>query len=277
MIDVQEVDPKLDGIQLKATAVQKYTFGESSKSSPATSPPAAAGTAQTEPRQGVKRLSSKDQTVQVLQAEESRRLTMHAGHTPNHSLSLFPTMSVAGSTRETTTQDDDTDPSQGAPSPPPEEAEESHQHDTAEASKEPEIHHAQDQQEAHGDKADHPEEQFEPTEDKKLKGPLMVRNMPAHDDIFFAKVNEVLERSQGEDALPTVVRSPIDESGPSGTSQNPPRQQDATAAPVAGEDKPRGGVEDAGEDVDDERGVEGDIPLRLRHTNNFGAPLGMVA
>ncbi|KFH47034.1 hypothetical protein ACRE_020740 [Hapsidospora chrysogenum ATCC 11550] len=278
VIDVQEVDPKLDGIQLKATAVQRFTFGESNKSSPATSPPAAAGAAQAEPRQGVKRLSSKDQTVQVLQAEESRRLTMYAGHTPNHSLSLFPTMSLAGSTRDTTTQDDETEPSPGVPSPPPEEAEESHQHRTAEPAKERKTHRAQDQPEAHEDEVDHPEEQFNPADDKKLQGPLMVRNMPAHDDIFFAKVNEVLERSRGEDALPAVVRSPIDESGPSGTSQKPPRQQDATAAPAAGEDAaPPGGIEDAGEDVDDERGVEGDIPLKLRHTNNFGAPLGMVA
>lgn len=39
-------------------------------------------------------MSSRDQTLQVLAIETSRRLTMHAGHTPNHSHSLFPTMTT---------------------------------------------------------------------------------------------------------------------------------------------------------------------------------------
>ncbi len=50
---------------------------------------------------------------------------------------------------------------------------------------------------------DHPEPLLEPSEDVELRGPLMVRNMPAHDEIFFRKLSDKLKKkSAGEKKLP---------------------------------------------------------------------------
>ncbi len=43
------------------------------------------------------RRPSKERTLQMLAANESDRLVMHAGHTPNHSLSFLPTAESSGS------------------------------------------------------------------------------------------------------------------------------------------------------------------------------------
>lgn len=285
VIDVQELDPKLEGIPLKATAVQKPTFDGSSKSSPATSPPAAADAGHAEPRQPLKRLSSKDQTIQAMQAEESRRLTMHAGHTPNHSLSLFPTMSVADGSTGGATQDDDTAPSQGAPSAPPEQAEETAQHEAPDetAGQTENAEHGQSKDQLHVHEADEPEERLEPTDDVRLKGPLMVKNIPAQDEIFWNQVNKKLEPiSQGQDALPAVMRSShseADAASPSDT-QGLDRPQGRAVAPFGGDatydHQPPAGVEGAEEEVSGEKGVEGDVPLKLKTTTNFGAPFGVA-
>lgn len=284
VIDVREVHPKLEGIPLKANALQRPTFGASNKSSPATSPPPVADAGQAESRHGLKRLSPKDQTIQVLRAEESRRLTMHAGHTPNHSLSLFPTMSVAGGSTAAT-HDGDTAPSQGAPSAPPEQEEETAMHEAPEQrireTETAEHGHDEDQHRVHGDGAEDPEERFEATGDVRLKGPLMVKNIPAQDEIFWDQVNKKLEPiSHGRDALPTVMRSSFsdeDAAGPSGT-QHLPRHQGRSGAPMGGDvsHSLHAGIEDTEEDVGDEKGVEGDVPLKLKTTTNFGAPFGVA-
>lgn len=284
VIDVRELDPKLEGIPLKATAFQRPTFGASTKSSPATSPLAAPDAGETEPRQGLKRLSSKDQTIQVLRAEESRRLTMHAGHTPNHSLSLFPTMSVAGGSTAAT-HDDDTAPSQGAPSAPPEQAEETEQHEAPierpRETKTAEHSSSKDRPEVHEDQTDEEEERFESTEDVRLKGPLMVKNIPAQDEIFWDQVNKKLEPiSHGRDALPTVMRSSSSEEDAAGRSgvQHLARHKGMTGAPAGGDASHdlHAGIEDTEEEVSGEKGVEGEVPLKLKTTTNFGAPFGVA-
>ncbi|PNP49590.1 hypothetical protein THARTR1_09912 [Trichoderma harzianum] len=46
--------------------------------------------------------------------------------------------------------------------------------------------------------------------DAPLKGPLMIKNIPAQDELFLAALNERLEPiSQGQDALPRAVQTPI--------------------------------------------------------------------
>lgn len=283
VIDISEVDPKLEGITLKATAAQRYTFGESSRPSPATSPPTTtAETSNPQRPDPAKRHSSKDQTIQVLRAEESRRLTMHAGHTPNHSLSLFPTMSVADSTGAAT-QEDDTAPSQSAP---PEEEEDEEppleMKITKGKGKAEEPAHedrlgpneaCEPQQEA----PEEPEEQFETADDTKLKGPLMIKNIPAQDEIFWDQVTKKLEPiSQGQDSLPTVMRTQCEEEvaagGPSGSQHLP----EGVAVGGDSHHDARSALEE-GEDVAGEEGVEGverDVPLKLKTTTNFGAPFG---
>ncbi|KAH7309060.1 hypothetical protein B0I35DRAFT_359973 [Stachybotrys elegans] len=261
IIDVQEIDPKLEGIPIKATAVQKSTFSQPSES-PLTSPPidanaanagipnpSTAAGAETSRPMPFKRLSSKEQTLQVLAAEESRRLTMHAGHTPNHSLSLFPTMSatdVVGSEGATpTTTEPVMQPAIRGDARPHRFAEESRD-DTPEH---PSITDPNAPLPL-GAEVD-PEPRLDPTDDVELKGPLMVKNIPAQDEIFWAQVNKKLEPiSQGHDALPTVMRSCLDLAEESG------------------------GPSKVADQASDPKTTEGDVPLKFKSTNNFGAPFG---
>lgn len=257
IIDVHELDPKLEGISLKAIAVQKHTFGgkESNNASPVTSPP----TATTKPKfekgrpSSIKRGSSV-QTLQVLRAEESRRLTMHAGHTPNHSLSLFPTMSVAASS----TGAGDESPSAAAAS-------------AIRGETRLEVVEEKGKAVESTKYEEDPEEQLEPQDDVRLKGPLMIKNIPAQDEIFWDQVNKKLE--QGRDSLPTVMRSLIDEAdgGPSGLHR-------AEVAPVGGDAShdSHAGPEGTEMAVTGQKGVEGEMPLRLKPTTNFGAPFGVA-
>ena len=306
VIDVQEVDPKLEGIPLKATAVQKYTFGanESANGSPAVSPPAVTNQKLAEkPRpHAIKRLSSKDNTFQVLQAEESRRLTMHAGHTPNHSLSLFPTMSIAASSTGAPQDDDDTSgqasisglasasgqasaPALDAPDAPAEANEET------ERAAEKSLDHGKakagliDGPDDDGPSDDLdlglPEEVMEPEDDVKLKGPLMIKNIPAQDEIFWDQVNKKLEPiSQGRDALPTVMRAALDEEETAGSSSGLGVIREV--APVGGDASHDPGAQAAGAEGEGgggdrgRKGVEAEIPLKLKSTTNFGAPFGMA-
>ncbi|KAJ3496264.1 hypothetical protein NLG97_g2779 [Lecanicillium saksenae] len=190
LIDVHEIDPKLDGIFIKANAVRDTFTTSSVKSSPATSPPTDQSSSEQEGTLR-RRTSSKAQTMQALAAGEMRRRTMHAGHTPNHSLSLFPTMTTldgsmtAGQSEATTPtavnkapMDDEEEP-ETLPDP-------EHMEDAAEADKLPESP-VEDVDETQM------EPRLEPQDDVPLKGPLMVKNIPAQDEIFWAQVNQKLE------------------------------------------------------------------------------------
>lgn len=260
LIDVHEIDPKLDGIFIKANAVRD-TFTQSSiKSSPATSPPTDQSSSEHEGPS--RRSSSKAQTMQALAAGEMRRRTMHAGHTPNHSLSLFPTMTTldgsmtAGQSEATTptavnksVQDDDQEP-QPEPAPKPEHVDVVQQED-----KPPQDAPVDDVYETQQ------EARLEPKDDVPLKGPLMVKNIPAQDEIFWARVNQKLEgiRHSEEEALPTVMKS----------------QQQLAAE----NDKDRPKANGASDDTHEEpatKSVEADVPLKMRTTTNFGAPFGVA-
>jgi hypothetical protein len=277
VIDVHELDPKLEGIPLKATAVQRFTFAtnESNNGSPATSPPAAAEKEKNfddaRPN-AIKRLSSKDHTIQVLRAEESRRLTMHAGHTPNHSLSLFPTMSIAASSTGPV-QDDETpektlDSAPSAPEPKSEAEVESDSTQENVAAPMPDDDLKQGL----------PAEVMDPEDDVKLKGPLMIKNIPAQDEIFWDQVNKKLEPiSQGRDALPTVMRTSLGDEDAPGAPKGLGGFR-AQVAPVGGDASHDAGAagDEAEAEVNGQKGVEGEIPLKLRSTTNFGAPFGMA-
>lgn len=302
IIDVQEVDPKLEGISLKANAVQKPTFGfgdashaENSKaSSPGGSPPTGKLDETDQSRPGLaKRGSSKDQTLQVLAVEESRRLTMHAGHTPNHSLSLFPTMNV------TTGSSNATAPSGGpTPKAEPEEPPVTLGGDAVPVSAVQGPVDSNQPNDAEG-KGKQPDENnvaavevldqelglgpLEPTDDVPLKGPLMIKNIPAQDEIFWAEVNKKLEPiSQGRDAVPTVMRADLEELEDAADSsatalliqQN---QQPRAVDPVGGGDASHDNHDPPNEVVSPRPGTsDGDVPLKLRTTTNFGAPFGMA-
>ncbi|KAF4119854.1 hypothetical protein GMORB2_3542 [Geosmithia morbida] len=316
VIDIHEVDPKLEGIPLRATAVQRLGFfggQQSSRTSAATSPPTAAAsgpdadTTDDPRRLGlVKRNSSRDTTIQVLHAAESRRLTMYAGHTPNHSLSLFPTMSISA-TRQGSAAASRGPSTHGLGTPPQQAAEEkvrggedAQEYDTLGDERGPEVYvtaaydgpppeYPDSQGEVCYDDGgggdDGLPEHLEPIDDVRLKGPLMVKNIPAQDEIFWDQVNKKLEPiSQGKGALPAAMMGEDDDDDDddlhaASSFSSPPQPRSPVAdvtdeppAVVDGDNSPRNHRDDDAVD----KNIEPDVPLKIRSTTNFGAPFGVV-
>ncbi|AEO54983.1 hypothetical protein MYCTH_2123911 [Thermothelomyces thermophilus ATCC 42464] len=270
IVDVMEIDPELEGIRIKATSVKKPTFTDtgsrngSKPSSQSGSPPSGSDQSKS-PR------AKKEQTLQVLEAEEAERLTMHAGHTPNHSLSTLATVVSSGTATATSNGGRSTPTTTLAP------------HNGSGAAEPGANTDAQPLAD------DHPEPLFDPSEDRELKGPLMVRNMPAHDEIFFQKLNDKLEEvsKDGVAALPAVLKEDPDlaeeaEQQPA-AEQRPETQAAAEAQAKTG---PGSGSDTASEaasrtspkssDGDDDDEELDDVPLKLKKRMNFGAPFGEI-
>ncbi|KAG5973892.1 hypothetical protein E4U58_003958 [Claviceps cyperi] len=305
IIDVQEIDPKLEGIPIRATAVQRPTFEPTATCNQAIvktcitksdqEDPSASDFHQTKRnglwgawereklrndrrRSGLAPLTivkNSEQAKRLLTADESRRLTMHAGHTPNHSQSFFPTMTA-------------TEGSSAA----------AHSHATASTAAPCSI---QGEQDIHtiGDyvKTDRAQQLYqcadndlektqidgiseadiegflEPADDVPLKGPLMIKNIPAQDEVFWARVNQRLDPiSQGKDALPRVLQSPMLDTtsaleDTSSTQQNDAHAPEELGARMQSEDEVKDGS----------ASVEIDVPLIFRATSNFGTPFGCAS
>ncbi|KAJ4182524.1 hypothetical protein NW755_010291 [Fusarium falciforme] len=289
VIDVQEIDPKLEGIPLKATAVQKSTFADGATStdnpsSPIASPP---GPATQHPerlgRPSNVRGSSKEYTLQALSAVESRRLTMHAGHTPNHSLSLFPTVNPTDTDAvvgegATPTVETVIDLAAALPEEPVKDPAATVVQTARRDSKVSFVSFAEEELDL-----DHPEPVFEPDEgDKPLKGPLMIRNMPAKDELFWEAVNKKLEPiSQGQNALPAVMQTSLEDlevgAGPSGLNAQAQKRQKVPHVGGDGSVDAQADAEDSGNDSEtSDNGIDADVPLKFKATSNFGAPFGAM-
>ncbi|KJZ79336.1 hypothetical protein HIM_01487 [Hirsutella minnesotensis 3608] len=298
IIDVQEIDPKLEGIPIKAKAVHRSTFtsathqpslstlhhndagGDVTAIRPARHSIATQGLLMDRNGRGW-RAPRRDQTMQALSAEESRRLTMHAGHTPNHSLSLLPTTITAGgesigddSARDTPSTEAHLLPSDAAMCRDP----------TTTHADGPDAHtelDVDDSRRIHEHINDGNDGTLEPQDDVALKGPLMVKNIPAQDDVFFAKLDEKLESVvSGEDALPSVLRASGSETGEACEPHHSPEQpRHPEAAPLVGAD---GGHdfgstrESDGDEESDNKDIEPEVPLKMKKTQNFGAPFGFM-
>ncbi|KAM7201421.1 hypothetical protein V8F20_004885 [Naviculisporaceae sp. PSN 640] len=261
VVDIQEIHPELEGIPIKATSVQKSTFTDgvsqksSKSSSPATSPP----TATNRPRvssQG----SNNEHTLQVLAAPEPERLTMHAGHTPSHSLSHLPTISAtttassSGDSTPTMAQADGTSSKGLDPIP--------------ENSFQSAVENWKSNLDSQQDNSkDHPEPVFEAHEDPELRGPLMVRNMPAHDEIFFRRLSDKLEEVQKDTraALPAVLKG-CDDIPEFSLTAKPDTNEESSVSQESGSEKEGSPKSSDGEELD--------IPLKIKRSFNFGAPLG---
>ncbi|KAM0279022.1 hypothetical protein ACHAQH_004804 [Verticillium albo-atrum] len=264
VVDIQTIHPELEGISVRAPAVQKETFtdsgtDESKTSSRNPSPPSESGLPLG------RRASSKDQTLQVLSAPVTHRLVMHAGHTPNHSLSHLPT---AAATETATVAGESTSPtptfgrSDAAPALPI----------TIQAPAR-RIGRIEDSVafELEASAEDHPEPILEaPVEDFKLKGPLMVRNIPAHDEIFFRRLSEKLEDvSRGQDSTPFCLQDSLDE-----TTEEAKENAESEPAKSTANDADAIADSDSGSESKKGKDEEVEIPLKLKKTTNFGAPLG---
>ncbi|KAM0325073.1 hypothetical protein ACHAQA_007612 [Verticillium albo-atrum] len=265
IVDIQTIHPELEGISVRAPAVQKETFtdsgtDESKTSSRNPSPPGESGISLG------RRVSSKDQTLQVLSAPATHRLVMHAGHTPNHSLSHLPT---AAATETATVAGESTSPTP------------TFERTNAGPNLTIDVHaparrtgRIEDSVafELEASAEDHPEPLLEaPAEDRKLKGPLMVRNIPAHDEIFFRRLSEKLEDvSRGHDSTPVCLQDSVDELTEDAKENAQAGQTDNDAA----KDASMVVENDSGSESQKGKDEEIEIPLKLKKTTNFGAPLG---
>lgn len=284
IVDVQEIHPELEGIPIKANTIQKATFTDTpsqngSKSSSRASSPLSGPDRPRMPSQG-----SKEQTLQVLAAHESVRLTMHAGHTPSHSLSLIPT--VASSTVHTASSSGESTPkmqqADGAINLGLASVAEEDPQAPANTSESLSLGTANPDTlaEFHAE----PEPMLEPTEDRELRGPLMVRNMPAHDEIFFRRLSDKLEEVCKDDrsALPAVLKDVDQTSDPA-----VPPQAETEPPPLQPETKPGSQQDVASSDGASDTGTEKgrsspksqqkeefDIPLKFKTSMNFGTPFG---
>ncbi|KAK5627038.1 hypothetical protein RRF57_002753 [Xylaria bambusicola] len=253
-IEINEIMPGLEGVRLKAPAVQKSTFDDAKK------PPSTFVT---------NRVSSSDtkksvfeaqsyvslavRTQETLKAPEHHRLTMHAGHTPNHSMSFsnLPTLeSTAGNTAgstETCTPTTSSDPQGG------------HGDDTLGQGKAATKSGA-DQDEA----AISGEVIYEPSDDDPaLKGPLCLKNRPAADEVFLRRLSDKLEEVKATEATPSVLNELI--------TKAPTEDQVDLRASRRIDDKM---IDRESEDTLEE--VEEDVPLKLKASSNFGQPLGQA-
>ena len=272
IVDVKEIHPELEGIPIKATSVKKATFTDSGSqngstvSTPSGSPPA--NSDQAKSPQG-----KKEQTSQVLAAREADRLTMHAGHTPNHSLSSLATVASSGTASATSNGGDST------PTMPHGDVASSQGTTTVDergGAAEP-VHTADSfpgVTDRHGQLlAEHPEPIFEPCDDRELKGPLMVRNMPAHDEIFFQKLSDKLQEVSKDDkaALPAVLKDSAATEKISVSADQSKSQVEGTSDSQRQRTGSDGSGSESSKSNDEE---DHDVPLKFKKRMNFGAPFG---
>ncbi|KAI0487362.1 hypothetical protein F4859DRAFT_253197 [Xylaria cf. heliscus] len=262
-IDINEVIPGLEGIRLRAPAVQKPTFNDEKPSSPTSAPtkgsPLNPGKGPAEPQS---KASHSVRVQAALLAPEHRRLTMHAGHTPNHSMSFSknPTLestttNTAGSTG-TSTPTSPSDLKVG-------------QLDKAQDQIKPAVlpDANQESHEALGLNYDGDmpgEAVLEPSDDDPaLKGPLCLKNRPAADEAFLRRLSDKLEEVKATDATPSVLNGPE-------ISENAGKDLTNLAAILSTVPTKDSHTDDEPEDVEEE------IPLKLKKSSNFGQPLGHV-
>lgn len=282
-IDIQEVIPSLEGIRVKADAVQKPTFTDGTISPPGGPKRAKISVAAGQPESTRTRLMPAV-TQEALQTPEAHRLTLHAGHTPNHSMSLSRLHTVE-STQDSTevTNTTSSSPTRSSscsshnsgvatpthPAVEDQALDQSLQDEAAGLSVAPGANKdstlpGEPLPGKLGDCAvpvynDLDEEDHDPA----LKGPLFLRNLPAADEPFIQQLSEKLTLVKDNNLTPTVLKNDF-----LGEPSEPVAQ--AKVETVAGGD----GAPNA--DEEEAEGVEEEIPLKLKKTSNFGAPLGQL-
>ncbi|KAJ3455533.1 hypothetical protein MRS44_017015 [Fusarium solani] len=178
-IDVQE--PKLDGITVKETAVKKSTFTVGDEHaetppSPTTSPPVdAAHNPDVNRNSSIDGLSSGKNSPFTLTLAEPKRLTIHAGHTSCHSLSIIPTVSST----ETSSLHDRS----YTTTPAPEMVADASMHPTKPENLEKTATGQRSHEAWQNEHLDHPEPMLDSVDNKLLKGPL-IKNIRALDETF---------------------------------------------------------------------------------------------
>ncbi|KAI1259005.1 hypothetical protein F5Y18DRAFT_322411 [Xylariaceae sp. FL1019] len=246
VVDVHDIIPELDGIRLKAPAVRKPTFTDGKPRSPPL--PADADTV----------LSPGDKIMKALRVPMQARLTLHAGHTPNHSIS-FSQLPTRDSTFAPNTADSS---GTSTPTRPKEQA----QTGDVNVTDSPTLPFAVpyvEQDPNTGDAA-----VYEPSDEAPaLKGPLTLKNRPASDEVFLRRLSDKLEEVKAHDARPSVLAD--DEDEPS--EEGPKKSGEQSTHPEASAATENEGVQDQDAGMET---IEQEIPLKLKKSSNFGQPLG---
>ncbi len=183
-IDIQLIQPELEGVAIKASAVAPEFVAKvlSSRGSPQKLSPDG-----TVPPRNVtnlqRRVSGEDKKMRMLEIAsqpENRRLTMHAGHTPNHSISSFSFLGGNGESGNAT---------------PTQEKHEEHLHrPSVSATSHASFIHQRDEH----------EEDEDGHGDKELSGPLGFTNDSSQDDEFLTQlVHKLEEARKSQDASPS--------------------------------------------------------------------------
>ncbi|KAI2467871.1 hypothetical protein F4781DRAFT_296011 [Annulohypoxylon bovei var. microspora] len=271
-IDIQEVMPELEGIRVRTNAVQKTTFTDGNPFSPPAGPKRLSPSTAAKQDPGRARVVPAELTKEALQAPESDRLTMHAGHTPNHSMSLSRLHTVDSTAATNTSNSSGTQtpknrPAEGGQGGAPEQS--SHGQpvpDFAALGTCMEL-------DISGEPAANrlgPLPVLVPREhDPELKGPLQLRNLPAADEPFLKALSDKLEQVITNNLSPTVLEDQASQA-PSEPKEFPEVSREKPSK--AGGD----GAHDAHEEQAEDEDEEIDIPLKLKPSNNFGAPLGQL-
>ncbi|KAI8627027.1 hypothetical protein F5Y19DRAFT_185992 [Xylariaceae sp. FL1651] len=263
-IDINEVIPGLEGVRLRAPAIQKSTFTDGRSQSPTTvSGRGSPSTSNRGSPTGESKASPAEITKEALQAPEHHRLTMHAGHTPNHSMSFSQLPTVDSTVAPNTAGSSGT----STPTLPKEQDISQNIEERIQPQQPAESDPAQDSYtiaDVRNDFNVGDEAILESSdEDLALKGPLCLKNRPAADEVFLRRLSDKLEEVKANDIRPSVLT----ELSLSESTLEPTNSKPSINTVDGGND---GSCDNAMEDIEEE------IPLKLRKSNNFGQPLGQL-
>lgn len=275
IIDVQIIHPDLEGIPIKKTAVERTTFTDNDGSHVTSK----SGSAKSSPRlmssspDGARSRPQEKDVLKVLAAPEPQRLVINAGHTPNHSLSILPT-AVTTVAHTTASSSGEVTPTTTAP-------DGCFSRESSGLNKMIGIAAQPLAPEPFGMGPLTP-----PDDDQPLKGFLGIRNQPAHDEIFFRKLDRKLEAIKSEgDVVPTVLKNAEESVDDDGTAIENATSVDGATEHGSGDgphkqrldaDKKSdsGGRESRSSNGSEDEELNLEIPLKFKKSNNFGAPLG---
>lgn len=254
-IDIQLIQPELEGVAIKASAVSPAFAAKvlSPRRSPAKLSPEtkAPGRDVTNVERKISPEDKHRMTLEIANQPENRRLTMHAGHTPSHSM-CFPNLegivNDSGSATPTQEHHNELDPK------------DEHIHRPSIAGPAPEEihkHHAVEHLPALPEEADETQNEINhdaDEDDKPLTGPLGLTNITTKDTLFLDQLNKKLE----------VVARRSRDSSPSQASE------ERSLSPAAVR---RLSVD---EEDDDEKDEIEPPRLRIKPSLNFGRPMGSM-
>lgn len=246
-IDISLIQPSLEGVPIKTSAVDPI-FAATVLSPHASASPDKRSPNTQSPEEGqsppgtVRRIDKKKCTLEVVAAPENRRLTMHAGHTPNHSISKFDLGDLSGNATPTQSMSVVCE----------------HIHNTSMATEIPDL--------------DGLSENHELDEDPELTGPLGFTNNAGspQDDIFARELVSRLSEEALRQRMDTHEESAIDD-----------EDEELDQVPDSFENKKEKGCESDGDNSSAAAStmsppIDGLPRLRLRPSTNFGKPFGTL-